>query len=133
MTAAPLTRRIAAFAILFGLYQAAEGVGALLLHSDMVQAVIMIAALLTAWPIGRWLGDRGYDAYGLDLSQGSLRLVLGGLVLASMARLAALFWGLANGVYVLGAPPSAPPASHCRSSSWAPWPLPSFRRSPKTS
>jgi membrane protease YdiL (CAAX protease family) len=108
LSAAPLNRRIAAFIVLFVLYQAAEGVGARLLHSASVQAVIMIGSLLAAWPIGRWLGYRGYDAYALDLSRHSLRLVFVGLLLAGLARLAALFWGLASGVYALGAPPSPP-------------------------
>lgn len=98
-------RRIAAFVILFALYQSAEGVGALLLHNGAVQAVLMVAALLAGWPVGRWLlGYRGYDAYALDLKPASARLVLAGLLAAAAARLAAMFWGLANGTYVLGGP-----------------------------
>ena len=105
MTQAPLGRRIAAFAILFVLYQSAEGVGALWLHSPGVQAALMVVALLAGWPVGRWLlGYRGYDAYALDLKPDSARLVLAGLLMAAVARLAALFWGLADGTYALGAP-----------------------------
>ncbi|WP_421739334.1 CPBP family intramembrane glutamic endopeptidase [Caulobacter sp.] len=100
-------RLIVGFLILFGLYQSAEGVGALLLHSAAVQALLMIAMVLAAWPVGRWLGYRGYDAYGLDLKAASGRLVVAGLLLAGLARLAAAFWGLGEGVYTLGAPPSS--------------------------
>jgi hypothetical protein len=101
-------RRIAAFVILFALYQSAEGVGMLWLHSPALQAVLMIAALLAAWPVGRWLlGHRGYDAYALDLKPGWARLVLVGILLAALARLAAVFWGLANGTFVFGPPPAS--------------------------
>jgi len=107
MTQASRGRLIVGFLILFGLYQSAEGVGALLLHNGAVQALLMLTMLLAAWPVGRWLGYRGYDAYGLDLKAASGRLVIGGLLLAALARLAAAFWGLGDGVYALGAPPAA--------------------------
>ena len=104
---ASLGRRIAAFVILFALYQSAEGVGGLLLHNGAAQAVLMILALLVGWPVGRWLlGYRGYDAYALGLKPGWPRLVAAGLLLAALARLAAIFWGLANGTFVVGAPPA---------------------------
>ncbi len=105
MVAPSLLRRIGAFLILFLLYQSAEGVGARVLHNGAAAAVIMVGALLAAWPAGKWLGYKGYDAYGLDLKTGSARLVLGGLIVMAALRLAAAFAGLANGVYSLASLP----------------------------
>ena len=59
-------RAATAFAILFVLYQAAEGIGGRLLGSFTVQAALMVAVVVAAWPLGRWLGFRGYDAYALE-------------------------------------------------------------------
>lgn len=101
-------RLVVGFLILWTLYQSAEGVGGLLLHSGAAQGLLMIAAVLAAWPVGRWLGYRGYDAFGLDLKATSGRLVIGGLLLMGAVRLAAAFWGVGAGVYALGAPPITP-------------------------
>ena len=58
-----MTQRVAragiVFALLFVLYQSAEGVGQRLLHSFSVQAALMVACVLAAWPLSRWLGWRG--------------------------------------------------------------------------
>jgi hypothetical protein len=54
-----LTRRIVVFVALFALYQTAEGIGARLLHSFSVQAGLMLACVLAAWPLGHWLGMGG--------------------------------------------------------------------------
>jgi hypothetical protein len=47
------------FALLFVLFQGAEGIGARALHSAAVQAVLMVACVVAAWPLSRWLGYRG--------------------------------------------------------------------------
>jgi membrane protease YdiL (CAAX protease family) len=64
---------------------------------------LMLLALLLAWPLGRWLGGRGYDAYGLDLQPSSFRLLGGGLSLAALAKLASVAAGLAVGAYAFPA------------------------------
>jgi membrane protease YdiL (CAAX protease family) len=108
MTQISPVRRIAGFLILFLLYQSAEGVGGLLMHNAAISATLMVAALLAAWPVGRWvLGYRGYDAYGLDRSVSAFGLVTAGLLLMGAVRLAAVFWGLADGTYALGPAPAA--------------------------
>ena len=63
----PRLKAFVAFAILFVLYQSAEGLGGRVFDNFGIQAVLMVAALLAGWPVARWLGWRGYEAYGLDL------------------------------------------------------------------
>lgn len=104
-----LGRLAAAFLILFALYQSAEGVGARLLDSFPVQAGLMVAAVLAAWPLGRWLGYRGYDAFGLDKKLASLGLCLALVLLALAARAAVLVGGVAMGGWTL-APVALPSA-----------------------
>ena len=89
-----------AFAALFLLYQSAEGVGERWLHSFAIQAALMVASLLAAWPFSRWLGWKGYGAYALPWppSRGLVWL-FGGLVLATLAKVAAVAVGLHLGVY----------------------------------
>jgi membrane protease YdiL (CAAX protease family) len=94
---APL-RRVVVFVVLFVLYQAAEGFGADVLHSFAVQAALVVACVLVAWPLGRWLGYRGYDAYALS-GPGWLPLLAGGLLLSGLANLAALAMGLGLGIF----------------------------------
>lgn len=89
-------RRVVVFAVLFTLYQSAEGIGARLLHSFPVQAALMLACVLAAWPLGHWLGMRGYRAYGLQGRHWAFWL-LGGLVLSAMASLSSLALGLGLG------------------------------------
>ena len=96
-------RLLFAFLILFAVYQSAEGVGDRLLHSFPVQAGLMLAAVLIAWPLGRWLGYRGYDAFGLDLKPRSLGLLVAMLLLAMGAKAVALVAGLETGTYALAA------------------------------
>lgn len=89
-----------AFAGLFVLYQAAEGVGERWLHSFTVQAGLMIACLLAAWPASHWLGWKGYGAYALQWRP--LRgwgWLAGGLALAILAKAVAVAIGLHLGVY----------------------------------
>jgi membrane protease YdiL (CAAX protease family) len=105
--------RVAAFLILFLLYQSAEGVGGRLLQNFAVQASLMTLALLAAWPVGRWLlQGRGYRAYALEPRR-DLALLLGGaLLLAFAAKAAALALGLGLGIYRLApAQPAAPAAA----------------------
>lgn len=61
------TRFAIGFACLFLLYQSAEGVGDRLLHSFPAQAGLMLACVVAAWPVSRWLGFRGLDAFALPL------------------------------------------------------------------
>lgn len=103
-TAAPPSpgwpRIVIAFVILFAVYQAAEGMQTVFAPLSPVGKILMLMAPLLAWPIGRWLGWRGYDAYGLDF-RGSSALVLGvGLVVAIGAKLASLALGIELGIYV---------------------------------
>lgn len=106
----PVVRRVAAFIVLFVLYQSAEGIGARVLHSFAVQAALMVATVLAGWPLGRWLGYRGYDAFALT-GRSAWRWVLGGLLLMMLANLAALALGLGLGLFrwhAVGATPDLP-------------------------
>jgi membrane protease YdiL (CAAX protease family) len=87
------------FAILWLLYQAAEGVGARWLHSFAVQATLMSACVVVAWPLSRWLGFRGYAAYALGGGCALHRWLPAGLLLAVLAKFAAVWLGLRTGVY----------------------------------
>lgn len=93
-------RALLAFAALFVLYQAAEGVGERWLHSFAVQAGLMTACLFAAWPVSQWLGWKGYSAYALQWRplRGWIWLA-GGLALAVLAKALAVAVGLRLGVY----------------------------------
>lgn len=110
MTRASAARLGLAFLVLFAIYQSAEGLGARLLHSFPVQAGLMVAAVLLAWPIGRWLGYRGYDAYGLDLKPRSFALLGAMLALAFAAKAVAIAWGVDQGIYTLAPAPALAPS-----------------------
>lgn len=97
-------RVLIAFAIIFAVYQTAEGLQTVFAPASPFGPALMLAALLIAWPLGRWLGWRGYDAYGLDMGGRSLRLLAAGLLLAALAKGASLAVGLGIGAYL---PPSA--------------------------
>ena len=97
---APSATRIAiGFACLFLLYQSAEGVGDRLLHSFPAQAGLMLACVVAAWPVSRWLGFRGLDAFALPLRARALAWLPPLLVLAFALKAAALQAGLALGIY----------------------------------
>jgi membrane protease YdiL (CAAX protease family) len=83
-------RVLAAFAAMFVLYQAAEGLQTVIAPGNPLGPILMLAALLVAWPLGRWLGWRGYDAYGLQPVSGWAGLLIGGMLLAAMAKLSSL-------------------------------------------
>lgn len=91
-------RPLAAFAVMFALYQAAEGLQTVFAPASPLGPALMLAALLVAWPLGRWLGGKGYDAFGLDAAPASLALLGGGMVLAFLAKLASLSAGLGAGL-----------------------------------
>lgn len=88
------------FAALFLLYQSAEGIGDRWLHSFAVQASLMCACVLAAWPLSHWLGRKGYSAYALQWrpARGWVWLV-GGLALAVLGKVVAVAVGLRLGVY----------------------------------
>lgn len=104
-SATPL-RVAAGFLLMFVVYQAAEGLQTVIAPRSPLGPLLMVASLLLAWPIGRWLGWRGYDAYQVDLRPRSLALLAGGLVLALGAKLATVEIGLRSGGYVFGGTPS---------------------------
>lgn len=99
-------RAALAFAILFVLYQAAEGIGGRLLGSVTAQAALMVAVLVAAWPLGRWLGFRGYDAYALEWRRSAGVLMAGGLALALLLKYVAVCIGMVFNVYAALAPES---------------------------
>lgn len=96
---APRGRAVIAFAVLFVLYQSAEGIGQRLLHSFPLQATLMIACVLAAWPLSRWLGWRGYGAYALDRRSSSLAWLAFGLLVALIANALAILVGERLGIY----------------------------------
>lgn len=97
------TRVVLSFVVLWCLYQSAEGLGVHWLHSFPVQAALMSACLLAAWPLSRWLGFRGYGAYALDVRHWHTWLPIG-LLLAVLAKFVAVWLGLHLGVYAVGMP-----------------------------
>lgn len=89
-----------AFAVLFLLYQSAEGLGARWLHSFAMQAALMVACVLAAWPLSRWLGWKGYGAYALSWRPArGWAWLAGGLALALLGKALAVGVGLRLGVY----------------------------------
>lgn len=97
-------RALLAFVLLWLLYQGVEGVGARWLHSFPVQAGLMLACVLAAWPLSRWLGYRGYAAYALGGGNGLRWWLPGGLLLAVLAKFGAVRLGLHMDVYTAAAP-----------------------------
>lgn len=87
------------FLCLFLLYQSAEGVGQRLLHSFPAQAGLMLACVLMAWPVSRWLGFRGLQAYALPWRLHAMAWLPPFLLLAAGLKAAALYGGEALGVY----------------------------------
>lgn len=92
-------RILIAFAAMFAVYQAAEGLQTVFAPTSPVGPALMLLALLIAWPLGRWLGWRGYDAYGLDLRRSSVGVLVAGLLLAGLAKFGSLAVGIAIGAY----------------------------------
>jgi membrane protease YdiL (CAAX protease family) len=96
---ASVTRVAIAFVLMFAVYQASEGLQTVFAPNSPLGPILMVLALLLAWPLGRWLGWRGYDAYGFNLRPGSFALLGAGMVLAALAFLASRSIGSAIGVY----------------------------------
>jgi membrane protease YdiL (CAAX protease family) len=101
-------RVLVALAVMFVVYQASEGLQTVIAPGNPIGPVLMLVALAIAWPLGRWLGWRGYDAFGLQIVRGWPLLLIGGVLLAGLAKLAALALSplagagtLANGAPVL--------------------------------
>ena len=97
-----LAKRIAAFLILLALYQAAEGVGGRLLHSDLTANLLMLSSVVAAPWVSHWLGWGWLGAYALDLKRGGGLTVACGLVAAVAAKALALTFGAQLGVYSIG-------------------------------
>jgi membrane protease YdiL (CAAX protease family) len=93
---------LVAFATVFVIYQASEGLQTVIAPGNPIGPALMAVALLAAWPLGRWLGWRGYDAFGLELVPKWPAILLGGLLLAALAKLAALALSPAVGAGTLG-------------------------------
>jgi len=106
---ANVARTTVAFVLLFGVYQASEGLQTIFARTSFLGPALMILAMLLAWPLGRWLGWRGYDAYGLDLQPRSFALLGAGMLIASLAFLGSRSLGTALGFY--SAPSGAAAAS----------------------
>ena len=96
-------RALLAFALLWLLYQAAEGVGERWMHSFAVQAGLMLACVLAAWPLSRWLGYRGYAAYALAGGNGLRWWLPGGLLLAMLMKFGVVWLGLHMDIYTADA------------------------------
>ena len=98
----PSWGRVAAgFAVMFAIYQAAEGLQTVISPGNPVGPALMVLALVAAWPIGRWLGGRGYDRFGLALRPGWWLILLTGLALAALAKFVSLALGLQSGAYAV--------------------------------
>lgn len=104
-------RAAIAFVVLFLLYQSAEGIGDRVLHSFAAQATLMVACVVAAWPLSRWLGFRGYGAWALDARAASFGWLGVGLALALSAKAIALWIGVRMGIYVAATGVSAQPAA----------------------
>ncbi|MCL6619518.1 CPBP family intramembrane glutamic endopeptidase [Thermomonas hydrothermalis] len=87
------------FVLLLLLYQSAEGIGDRMLHSFFAQAGLMLACVLAAWPVSRWLGYRGLEAFALPMRGRDLIWLVLLLVLAFGLKGAALQAGLTLGIY----------------------------------
>lgn len=100
MITAHRRRAAISLAVLFVLYQSAQGIGDMWLHSFAVQATLMSACVLAAWPLSRWIGYRGCNAYALEPTWRALAWLIGGLLLAGLGKVAALTVGWHAGIYV---------------------------------
>lgn len=90
---------IAGFLLIFVVYQAAEGLQTVIAPGNPLGPALMLLSLILAWPVGRWLGGRGFDRFGLSLSRRWWAVLLGGMLVAALAKLGSLAIGSATGVY----------------------------------
>lgn len=98
---ASIARIAVVFVALFAVYQASEGLQTIFAPASSVGPVLMILTLLLAGLFGRWLGWRGYDAYGLDFQSRTLAILVAGMLLAATAFLATRSIGTAMGFYAV--------------------------------
>lgn len=96
------------FAVLFLLYQSAEGVGARLLHSFPVQAVLMSLVLPVAAGLGWIIFRAPLGCYQLDWGRGRMRILGCGLAAAVLAKAIALVAGAWLGIYAIEWKPISP-------------------------
>lgn len=102
-------RLLVGFLILFAVYQASEGLQTVFAPGNAIGPALMVLALLLAWPVGRWIDGSGYRAYGL-VRHHWFGFLVGGLLLAILAKLAAETIAMATGVEAF-TPALAIPAS----------------------
>lgn len=95
------SRLFLGFAVLWLLYQSAEGVGVRWLHSFALRDGLMVASVLLAWPLSRWLGYRGFAAYALA-GGGWRRWLPFCLLLSVLAKFGAVALGLRLGACIDG-------------------------------
>jgi hypothetical protein len=92
-------RAIVVFGLLFGLYQASEYLQTRETGEHLIGPALMLLVVVVAWPLGRWLGWRGYDAYALDLRPFSLVLLVAGVSLSATMKLLSLVAGERLGIH----------------------------------
>lgn len=92
-------RPLLAFALLFACYHAAESVGARVFDSYAMQGALMLVTLAVSLPLGYWLGFRGWQAYALEWRPVNAAWLVGGVVMALMAKYVVACLGLAFGIY----------------------------------
>jgi uncharacterized protein len=107
MPAVDRKRVVIAFVVLLAFYHLAEGLGGHVFHSLTVSGALLVAMLAVAWPLGRWLGFKGYEAYALEWRRSVPLLVSGGLVLSLLLKYVAVCVGMGLGVYLARPPETA--------------------------
>ncbi|QDE40663.1 CPBP family intramembrane metalloprotease [Luteibacter pinisoli] len=122
MPAVDRKRVVIAFVVLCALYNLGEGIGGHVFHSLAIVGACLVAMLAAAWPLGRWLGFKGYDAYALEWRRSTFLLLSGGLVMALLLKYTAVCVGMALGVYTARPPETAAAAAMSFASS-LPWAL----------
>lgn len=122
MPAVDRKRVVIAFVVLCALYHGAEGLGGHVFHSLALSGTFLVAMLAVAWPLARWLGFKGYDAYALEWRRSTPVLLSGGLVLALLLKYVAVCVGMGLGVFAARAPETAAAAAMSFATS-LPWAL----------
>lgn len=107
MESAMNRRLVAAFLLMFLVYQAAEGLGTVIAPDRAFGPALMLSALLLAWPLGRWIDGGGWRSFGLH-GRGWMGILGGGLLLAILAKLAAEAILLRLGLETAAAPAALP-------------------------
>lgn len=84
-------RPLTAFLALALLYQASEGLQTVIAPGHWVGPALMLVAFIAAWPLGYWLGGRGYAAYGLYGLKRFVPVALALMTAAFIAKAASLW------------------------------------------